>query len=265
MPLFSIVTVCLNDYQNLKRTIESVICQDFQNYEYLIIDGGSTDGSIDYIRSIKDIKYISEVDNGIFDAMNKALNMVIGEFVCFLNAGDTFPHNNILGKVANEIEYDSEISFFYGDVYYPNSIRPCSIQPKRLTPFVLFRGTVCHQAWFVRREIYNQLKGFDINLKYKGDYDVLLRAIYLLNVCYKHLPFCVVKYHGGGFSENSHYLSRSEFEDVRRRYISSQRAIWYSFILHLVNFIRKNKIYQRFMANLTAAQARRLWGNTLSK
>lgn len=259
MPLFSVVTVCLNDMENLLETSKSVAEQDFTDREYIICDGGSIDGTQNCLPQLGADRYISEPDNGIFDAMNKALKLCTGEFICFLNAGDTFYSSTILTSVADFIKSNQNITFFYGDVYYPKSIRPYSLQPKSLSSFLLFRGTVCHQAWFLKADVYRSLNGFDPLLKYKGDYDLLLRIIHQLHEAYMHIPTCIVNYKGGGYSEKTYTESRMEFESVRRRYISPLQSIFFSIFTSVLEPLKKNGFFQQLMASYTMWKAHRTW------
>lgn len=265
MALFSIITVTLNDLPNLIQTARSITAQDFPDKEYIICDGASTDGTVARLPELGANKYISEPDHGIFDAMNKSLSLCSGDFVCFLNAGDTFHASEVLRRVAAAIHRYPDISLFYGDVYYKNSLRPFSVQPDRLTPFLLFRGTVCHQAWFVKAEVYRTLGGFDPHLRFKGDYDALCRMFHVHQVPYKHLPICVANYRGEGFSERNREESRPEFEAVRRKYLTARQARFYTILLRALDPVKENPYYQKLMAGISRRRARRSWVGKQSK
>ena len=103
---FSIITVVYNDLDNLKKTCRSVSRQTFDDYEHLIIDGGSDDGTLDFLKSFSasdsHVRFISEKDNGIYDAMNKAIAMAEGDYILFLNAGDRFHERDTLSKIADK-------------------------------------------------------------------------------------------------------------------------------------------------------------------
>jgi glycosyltransferase involved in cell wall biosynthesis len=262
MALISIVTVTLNDLPNLLKTARSVASQEFSDKEYVICDGGSSDGTVAWLPKLGADQYISEPDRGIFDAMNKGLGLCSGEFICFLNAGDTFHRTDVLQRVAAAIQGNPDIGLFYGDVYYKNSIRPFSVQPERLTSFLLFRGTVCHQAWIVRAEVYRQLNGFDLSLKFKGDYDALCRMFHVHKIPYLHLPICVANYLGGGYSERNRKKSQQEFEAVRRKYLTARQARFYTFLLRWSEPVRGNPYYQRLMAVISRWRARHSWWGT---
>jgi glycosyltransferase involved in cell wall biosynthesis len=265
MPLISIVTVTLNDLPNLIMTARSVAAQDFPDKEYIICDGASTDGTLAQLPELGADKYISEPDHGIFDAMNKGLSLCSGDFICFLNAGDTFYAPEVLRQVAAAIHRHRDTSLFYGDVYFKNSIRPFSVQPDRLTSFLLYRGTVCHQAWFVKADIYHTLGGFDPHLTFTGDYDALCRMFHVHRVPYKHLPICVANYRGGGYSERNLEKGRPEFEAVRRKYLSPRQARFYSLLLRALDPVRENLYYQRLMAVISRRRAWQSWIGHQSK
>jgi glycosyltransferase involved in cell wall biosynthesis len=118
-PNLTIITVCFNDADQLEKTILSVINQTYSNYEYVIIDGASTDGTANIIKKYSDKinVWVSEPDNGIYDAMNKGLDKAKGEWVNFMNAGDTFASNTVLADVFS-FEYPDYIKFLYSDNYY---------------------------------------------------------------------------------------------------------------------------------------------------
>lgn len=116
----SIITICYNSSKTIERTILSVLGQTYQNYEYIVIDGGSTDGTVDILRKYsRKINWISEPDNGIYDAMNKGIRISKGEWLNFMNAGDRFASNDVLEKIFS-YEYPEDIKFLYSDTYFEN-------------------------------------------------------------------------------------------------------------------------------------------------
>lgn len=159
-PVISIITVVFNDKSNLKNTIESVISQGSKNYEYIIIDGGSTDGTIDIIKdNQKYIKYwMSESDDGIYDAMNKGIYAATGDYVMFLNAGDSLAEQNTLKSLIDSIIENSWPDVMYGSA---NILSKSSQLIKELKPLhftklnlTLFgTRTVCHQSILVKKSI----------------------------------------------------------------------------------------------------------------
>lgn len=119
-PTISVITVCLNAEHLLKQTIDSVLGQTFDDYEYIIIDGGSEDHTIDVIKQYQDhphVRWISEPDKGIYDAMNKGVSMAKGEWLNFMNAGDCFASNDVLERIF-AMDIPEQIKFLYSDNYY---------------------------------------------------------------------------------------------------------------------------------------------------
>jgi len=120
----SVITVCFNSLEILKKTMQSVETQTYTNIEYIVIDGNSTDGTPEYLKNYngKLTKYVSESDKGIYDAMNKGVNMSEGDYVIFLNAGDLFAENLTLEKIFDGKTYDSDV--IYGDVIKNGRVKP---------------------------------------------------------------------------------------------------------------------------------------------
>jgi glycosyltransferase involved in cell wall biosynthesis len=162
-PKISIITVTYNAASVLEATIQSVISQTFANYEYIIIDGGSTDGTLDIIQQYeKHIHYwISEPDKGLYDAMNKGLKAARGEYVWFMNAGDEIYHHSILDQLFGKVEPDADI--YYGDALFFNASGEQNGLRSQVTPHKLPRQlqwkdmqygmVVCHQSFIVRKAI----------------------------------------------------------------------------------------------------------------
>ncbi len=160
-PIFTIITIVYNSENVLEGTIHSVLNQTFQNYEYIIIDGASKDKTLDIIEKYADkiTKMISEPDKGLYDAMNKGLNLATGDFVLFLNAGDRFYSTDILEKIAGKVTEDIDI--IYGETMLVNdnreelgtrSDKTTHRLPENLTWKSFCYGmSVCHQSIFVRR------------------------------------------------------------------------------------------------------------------
>lgn len=168
----SIITVCYNAAPYIEKTILSVINQTYKNLEYIIIDGGSTDGTIDIIKKYKtQITYwVSESDKGIYDAMNKGIRKATGEWINFMNAGDCLTNSHVLSELFSS-HIPKEIKFIYGDInLIKNNQR---IHKRALSPKHIKHTMPCsHQALFVRN-----MKGILFDLKYKlaSEYDVIFR------------------------------------------------------------------------------------------
>lgn len=199
-PLFSIITVCLNPGPDLDPTLESVLGQEFDDYELIIKDGGSKDGTQSRTWADPRVRFVSTPDKGIFDAMNQALMLAKGEFVCFLNAGDHFMDSRVLGDVGRVARANQDADFIYGDVRKPESRAGFEVYPERLRPFFVFTRRVCHQCWFLRRSTYTSYGGFERKSPGGGDYALLLKMIVRDHVKHHHLPRTITFYKGGGHS-----------------------------------------------------------------
>lgn len=146
----TVVTVCFNAESVLEQTILSVLNQTYKDIEYLIIDGGSKDGTLGIIKKYSDkVKWISEPDKGIYDAMNKGVKMASGEWINFMNAGDRFASNDVLEKIFAK-DYPDEVKFLYSDNFYQteNGRKSLAIHDHRIP-------SVLHQSAIYKRELHD--------------------------------------------------------------------------------------------------------------
>jgi putative colanic acid biosynthesis glycosyltransferase len=195
-PLFSIVTVTLNCADDAARTARSVLAQEFRDYEYIVKDGGSTDGTADRLRSLG-LQVTVSPDGGIYDAMNQALELCTGEYVYFLNAGDTFADPWVLHRVADRI--DRRAAIVYGELLLqPMGTR--TRHPKRLSRYYLFRKNLNHQAWLARRDLYLRLGKFNLAYRYAADQEFVWRAVLEHDLPTQHLDLVVANFVYGGAS-----------------------------------------------------------------
>ena len=175
-PKISVVTVTYNCIGVLEDTLKSVISQEYSNVEYIVIDGKSSDGTLNLIDKYKDhiSILVSEPDKGIFDAMNKAIKLVTGDWILFMNAGDTFADDNVLTSVfSNHIE--SNVGVVFGDAYFK---RKSGLSLYHGIPFYRnkdkYKGMgICHQSIFVRADLA-KLKPFNSDYKYTADYNMMM-------------------------------------------------------------------------------------------
>ena len=196
--MITIVTINLNNKEGLKRTIESVVNQTFfDKVEYVIIDGGSTDGSVDVIKEYDDkIAYwCSEPDGGIFPAMNKSIEHINGDYVLYLNSGDILNKNNVIERVYGELDKD----IVYGNEYKVNNRRTLATYPDKLTENFFKKSALPHQSTFIRTELLKQ-RGYSEKWKVLGDWSWLRERIMVDKVSYKHLNFPISDYDLNGFS-----------------------------------------------------------------
>jgi glycosyltransferase involved in cell wall biosynthesis len=161
-PLVSIITVVYNSVNDIENTILSVIGQSYENIEFVVIDGGSTDGTLAVInRYISNINIVvSEADKGVYDAMNKAIDICSGEWINFMNAGDFFSSNNILAEIF-EKEIDPKISFLYSDFYVMMS----NGGELRLFEASINKGVILHQSVIYRKSLHNEIGKYAVTDK----------------------------------------------------------------------------------------------------
>lgn len=172
--LFSIITVVFNSKKELERTVHSIQNQSYKNFEHIIIDAQSTDDTLAFIKSLsfKNLKYLSEEDDGIYDGMNKGMELARGDYMLFLNAADTFANENILEDVAKSIEYRQPKIIYGGvNIYSENGkfithLNPFEFSKENLNKYG--SRVVCHQSIFVHTSIK---KKYSEKYKFKGELD----------------------------------------------------------------------------------------------
>ena len=205
-PKISIITVAYNGQSTIKHTVESVSSQDYSNVEYIVIDGASTDWTIDILDYCKDkIDYfISEEDNGIYDAMNKGILASTGDIIGILNSDDFYPNNEVLSKVAKIIK-DVDCDCVYGDLVYVNKGDVSKIvrywksgefnMPKLNNGWML-----PHPTFFVKKSVYKKYGLYNTDLKSAADYEMILRLLLKHKLNVKYIPEILVKMRTGGES-----------------------------------------------------------------
>lgn len=202
----SIITVCYNSVSSIEETILSVINQTYKDLEYIVIDGGSSDGTIDIIKkySSKITYWISEPDKGVYDAMNKGLRKTTSEWVCFMNSGDTFHNNDVISNIFSSNVFESNIGVIYGDTYlYKNKqfLKQFTNKPfwETHTPYRTGKG-ICHQSMFTRTLLARNLL-FDLQYKVSADFN-MAHQIYKLKYKFKYIPIIVCNFDTTGISSN---------------------------------------------------------------
>ncbi|WP_269520970.1 glycosyltransferase family 2 protein [Alteromonas sp. BMJM2] len=199
-PKISIVTVVYNDLNGMKRTFESVSTLDYVNIEYIVIDGNSSDGTIDFLQanSCKIDVLVSENDDGIYDAMNKAIDRSSGDYVIFMNAGDCFTTPDVVGKAFEESDISNDV--IYGDRNYLAADGTISHQKAKEMSTVFERMPYCHQSVFVKSSVLRKFK-FELAYKYAADYHQVVK-MYLSNIKFKKIDLTISNFEAGGRSES---------------------------------------------------------------
>lgn len=205
----SIITVNFNDVTGLERTIKSVISQTFHDFEFIIIDGGSTDGSVSIIKKYEDhINFwVSEQDGGIYPGMNKGLRQAKGEYVNFMNGGDSYHSADVLERIFSlETNADIITGAHYGSPH-PN------VGKKGISLLSLYTGAVDHQASFIRREVALR-HPYDENFKIVSDWKFFIQALILDNCTFYYTDIIVVDVDMTGISNTNPKLDRQERNSV---------------------------------------------------
>lgn len=228
---FSIIVVCLNAGDKLEQTVGSIWKQTYENYEIIVKDGGSTDGSIEALfgqeKDQKRLKLIKEADGGIYEAMNQAILHAAGDYVLFLNCGDSFPDADILEKTAAFIRKQPGCGIYYGDTFCERTNTGVA-SPPHITPFVCYRNIPCHQSCFYGRELFSQ-KQYDPSYRIRADYDHFLWCVFKGGAEPAYMGFVTASYEGGGYSESKANQKRDkeEHRKITRTYFSRGQLFRY--------------------------------------
>ena len=222
----TVVTVVYNDVKNIKNTIDSVVNQNYTNIEYIIIDGGSTDGTIDIIKSyIKGItRWINEKDEGIYDAMNKGLRMATGEWIIFLNSGDTLNNVHIISLFVDNCN-----RFLYADIVFGNVIlndgnkRVLLKQNKKNVRY----ESICHQSQFIRVSALVSHGGYNRNFPIYADYEFQLSTLLKKKGGIIYLPLTIADFNIRGVSSKPFYVFMREYLSVIRKNVSAKELFYY--------------------------------------
>ena len=217
----SIITINYNHKINLEKTIKSVVDQNERNFEFVIIDGNSSDGSKEVIKNYSNyIDYwISEPDSGIYNAMNKGIKLAKGEYLLFLNSGDILFDENTLQKSQEYLKGDKAI--FYGDIIYQESSRQKErILPDELTFLFFLEHSLSHQAAFIKGSLFEQIFLYNEAYKIVFDWEFFIYAICKQNVSYQRIPFFITIYDTTGISsiKENHTLMYEERRQTLDKY-----------------------------------------------
>ena len=229
----SIITIVLNDKDNLEKTILSIIKQ-FNNIfdiEYIIIDGGSTDGTIEIIKKYEDkIHYWhSKKDSGISDAFNQGIKKVSGDVIGLVNSGD-FLEDNTLETIHNNLKKDIDI--LYGNVQYWNKDKKDYIfnaNHNYLTKFM----SINHPAVFVKKDVYDKYGLFDNKYKIAMDYEIMLR-FFINNVKFKYIPKVLSNMQLGGVSDINWKKAYKESFEIRKTHLGSSIELYFNYIFQVI-------------------------------
>jgi glycosyltransferase involved in cell wall biosynthesis len=202
----SIITVVWNNKETIKDAIDSVLNQTYKNIEYIIVDGASTDGTVEVVKSYGDkiTKFTSEKDNGLYDAMNKGISLATGDVVGILNSDDFYVDHNVVGQVVTEFN-NRGVDSVFADLVYISSGNINKVaryfDSGQFKPSLLSYGVMpAHPTFFVKKSIYEKYGKFHTNFKNAADFDLLARFIFTNNITYHYIDKVIVKMRLGGAS-----------------------------------------------------------------
>ncbi|MDE5999287.1 MAG: glycosyltransferase [Bacteroidaceae bacterium] len=212
---FSIVTINYNNKEGLQRTIDSVVCQTFHDFEWILIDGGSTDGSRDLIEKYHTYfsDWCSEKDKGIYNAQNKGIQKSRGEYILFLNSGDCFAGADVLAEV---VKCDVHSDFILGNiiVHEDGEDYIWDIKEEALTARQFFYGTLPHPGTFLKREMFDKYGLYNEDLKICSDWKFFVDAILIGQATLTKISVTISVFEGGGISSTMSELRQKERKQV---------------------------------------------------
>lgn len=235
-PKFSVITVTYNAAAVLEDTIQSVITQTYHHVEYIIVDGGSTDGTLDIVAQYRDriATVVSEPDKGLYDAMNKGMRLATGDYLCFLNAGDSFHEDDTLQSIAHSLTRSALPDVIYGQTELVDSeghfVRMRRLSAPEHLNWKSFRQgmLVCHQAFFAKRAL---AEPYDLRYRFSADFDWCIRVMKRAQTLHNtHLT--LIDYLEEGMT------TRNRRASLRERFrIMVKHYGWVSTVLHHAWFV----------------------------
>lgn len=239
----SIITICFNDRNGLEKTIQSARQQTFKHFEHIVIDGGSSDGSVEIIDKHRDyLAYsISEKDTGRYNAMNKGILKAKGEYCLFLNSGDYLASDEVLQTV---FETPQTADLVYGDLYFDKGDKKeLYQQPAEITFDYLLNATMAHPATFIKKYLFDKYGLYNESYKIVADYDFFLKNIFYNNLSFKYICTPISVFNLDGISNNKSYtdLQITERTDCVNKHIPSIA------LCYIQNIEKKNREFENVM------------------
>lgn len=218
----SIITINWNNATGLEKTMQSVATQSFKEFEYIVVDGASTDGSIEVVKLYESqfahLKWVSEPDSGIYNAMNKGIRMASGDYIQILNSGDCLVKEDVIERMLSALENAGAPSILYGNMVkcFPDGYRMVdkSFAGQEITMLGMYKGTLNHDPAFIRRDLFDKYGFYDEGLKIVSDWKWYLLAIIMGEEKPKYVDLDVTLFDMTGISETNKELDKEERQKV---------------------------------------------------
>ena len=218
----SIITINRNNAAGLEKTMQSVAAQTYKEFEYIIVDGASTDGGVEVIKSFESkfghLKWVSEPDSGIYNAMNKGIRMASGDYIQILNSGDSLAKEDVTERMLSALGETGAPSVLYGNMVkcFPDGYRMVdkSFAGQEITMLGMYTGTLNHDPAYIRRDLFDKYGYYDESLKIVSDWKWYLHAIILGDEKPKYVDMDVTLFDMTGISETSKELDQTERKQV---------------------------------------------------
>lgn len=213
MPKISIITINFNNLKGLKKTVSSVVDQTWKKFEYIVIDGGSNDGSVEYLEGTINIIWISEPDKGVYHAMNKGIKKASGEYLLFLNSGDHFYDKFVLEKNNKFLNQDDII---YSNLQVIDAKKSFIKKYPEILSFSYFvKDTLPHPATFIKKEAFKKTNHYNEDFKIASDWKFFMDGVCKYNLKYKKINTVFSTFYLGGMSSNPEYRS-IKYEEIQQ-------------------------------------------------
>ena len=237
MKKISIITVCLNEAESIRATCDSICSQSYSDFEWIVIDGGSTDGTLEILREYEDSMdcLISEPDTGIYNAMNKGAVKASGQYLIFMNGGDRFACADALLMASKA----PRAQMLYGDVYLGDSSGDVETYPDVVESGYMLRKMIPHQTTFYERATFEAVGGYDESFKIAGDYDLYARLFEVERISHHHIshPIAIFDLEGVSNSKDFRQLRKRENHRIRKKYFKKYRCSMKCLRQEIRNFI----------------------------
>lgn len=229
--MYSVIVVCLNAGQKLYETLDSVLGQRYRNFEVVVKDGGSSDGSVERIAALchdDRVRVYTRKDSGIYDAMNQAVGLAKGTYFLFLNTGDSLCDDTVLEQITCEIhrreQNGKKTDIIYGNLYH-NALGTVVCASPEINDFTCYRNVPCHQTCFYHRALFD-MRGYNTVYNVRADYEHFLWCYYERRAVICHVPVVIASYEGGGYSETKENRKRSRHQhrEIVVHYMGRKKA-----------------------------------------